>query len=102
MSVFGKLIKNAMVGAVVGTYNIAKEANEKISEQLKEAQLEQSKDDVKRYDEMMSHYTEEEQTRMKAMSKNFAMVDIAKKQAKGRNKLAFLESKVAAKLLEKE
>lgn len=93
MSVFGKLIKNAMVNTVVGTYNVVKEANEKIADQLAEAQLQQAKEDVKNYDELMQHLSEEERKEVASMSHRMSLVDMAKKQAKTRNKLAFLESK---------
>lgn len=100
MSVFGKLIKDAMVGTVVGTYNVIKEANEKISGSVKGAQLKQAKEDVEGYDKSMTQYSDEEQAEIKAMSKKFAMEDIAKKQAKGRNRLAFLEATTKKEKLE--
>lgn len=93
MSVFGKLIKNAMVGTVVGTYNIVKEANEKIADQLAEAQLQQAKEDVASYNELMQHLSEKERNEVASMSHRMSLVDMAKRQAKTRNKLAFLESK---------
>lgn len=93
MSIFGRMIKRGVTKIATESFDIVKDVKDYAKESYERAKRDERGADLKRYDEMMSHYTEEEQNRMKAMSKNFAMVDIAKKQAKGRNEYAYLDSK---------
>lgn len=93
MSVFGKMIKRGISSAAVGTYDLVSDIKSGIKTSYELAQKEDLKEDMKRYNEMMEHMSEDEKKKIENMSKHFSMVDMAKKQAKARNKFAFLDHK---------
>lgn len=93
MGVFGKLLKNTIVGTATAGYGLYKAAADAIEEQVDLAKIEALEDNEAAYNETVKHFTPEERQKMEQLSKAYSMADIAKRSAKDKNKLASLRFK---------
>ena len=93
MSLFAKILKNAAVGAANGAYGIYRDTGKAIQKQVDFAKMEDLLEKQKAYEKQIAHFSPDEQAKMMQMAKNFAMVDLAKGNAKDNNTLERLKHK---------
>lgn len=93
MSILGKMIKRTVSSMATGTYDIISDVKGSIKETYERSQKEELKDDIKQYNELMSHLTESERKEVEKMAERISLVEMAKRQAKARNRFSYLENK---------
>ena len=93
MSLFAKIIKNAAIGAANGAYGVYRETGKAIQKQVDMAKMDDLLEKQEAFQKQIEHFTPEERAKMMQMAKNFAMVDLAKNNAKDNNTLERLKFK---------